>query len=333
MIDTKEKIDEFIDENWKALFDLSNDIVYIASIPVNKEDVNGDYTIQFGVKKDDSFFKLSFNQIKPSSSKSLKGLGFFNEKYGDDAIISFNNRKEVNEFKLQIKTITENKIRPLSGGCAISYKNGKSQGTLGAIVKLKCEPENTYLLSNHHVLCKNKFSPNRVIYQPSLNHRSRIDYTNAIALVKYGRFDDYADAALAVILEKVDYKGGVIWNNSPILDTDKPRINGEVSLHGKNTHYSKGIIHSDNLYIKLKNPSNNQYKFFKKHLLLSKMSQEGDSGSIILQDQNMVGLHIGGDGKHFSVASNVKYVFGPDAEYLNGNNQKQTIELQEFVKP
>lgn len=333
MINTKEEIDKHIDENWEALFALSEDIIYIASIPVDKGDMNGDYTIQFGVKKNEAFLRLHLNQIKPSSLKTLKELDFFNERYGEDITMSPNNRKEVGEFELQIKTITENKIRPLSGGCAISYKDGDSQGTLGTIVKLKGEPKNTYLLSNHHVLCENKFIPNKVIYQPSLNHRLRIDYTNAIALVKYGRFDDYADAALAVILEKIDHKGGVIWNNTPILDINKPCICGEASLHGKNSHHSKGVIHSDNLYIRLKNPLNSKYKYFKRHILLSKMSQDGDSGSIILQDQNMVGLLIGGDGKHFSVASNVKYVFGPEAEYLNGNFIKQKIELEEFVKP
>lgn len=225
--------------------------------------------------------------------------------------------------------VTDKHIRPVSGGCGIGHEFSPAFGTLGAILHLKYI-DAKYIISNYHVLSNKNFKEDNLIFQPATVHSRMVDYKNVIAKLKYGHFGDYVDVAFAEVLYDDEVEAGTIWNNDPINGIGIPKINDEVEKSGMRTKTTCGKIRSTNAYVKFKNPwrKNDKKVILQKQILTTKMSDKGDSGSILLnKNREAVGLLIGGDKKNFSIYNNFKYIFNSD--YPNMEN----LEFDKFVQP
>ncbi len=338
----KDKIDQVIDNHYFEFFNDYPNAVYIASVPVNikRPDLNNFY-FEMGVwnkskKKTEikilnisEYLKKSNYRKVLSTIESIVDSATYNKIINEDIELNIKT-KNVEPFQLQAERITHNTIRPASGGCAIRYEESNSIGTLGAIVSLDDGSDDWYILSNYHVMSPLRFEPGKLIFQPTEISRQRTtDYSKVIGRLMFGKFDEGADIALAIVLNKDKVKGGTIWDDNPILEPKPPIIGEKVKLHGATSYKKHGTIRSDNAYVKLK--YRNRYNYFHKQILTTKMSCSGDSGSILINAQNNgVGMLIGGDCSKYSVFNNLNSIFNYGVE-LNPNNVK--IKIKKFINP
>lgn len=228
--------------------------------------------------------------------------------------------------KLSIKTQRQ---RPLKAGISIGHKD-ITAGTLGYFF---ARDEDTYILSNNHVLCnENRGKIGDEILQPGPYDGGNIpnDVCGALvdfvpiqfteftcpyreALFKIMRFfikaeNNLVDVALCSI--KVSYEVGFIDVKSPVKGTNcDPPLNMKVHKTGRTTcHTSNGkIIDLD--YVGLIQYSRGMVMFEDQILIEGKsFSAGGDSGSLIFdEDFNAVGLLFAGSETH-TVANKISNV-------------------------
>lgn len=302
--------------------DLQQDYFYIERGFIKKNGVTGARMVPF------NFIEILKECIKehPECKHGIRKEGI---DFNDENIYIEN--KEVDSFSLQV---TRRKIRPAAGGCSIGRHNSTGEsGTLGAILKLKSR-KRPFIISNYHVMCGAILKYDNLIFQPSPGYTGKYIYDNVIAKVKYGKFDKFTDVAFAEILNKEDVQGGFISDS--VVNPQERKINGlgipkidqKVHKYGTSTYKTCGEIKSLNTYVKFTNPWNSSInEIVKKQILTNVISKDGDSGSLLLNEQReAVGLLIGGDGKTFSVYNNFKYIFN-----VKYPNMKRKLKFEKFI--
>ncbi|MPQ43611.1 hypothetical protein [Clostridium tarantellae] len=191
------------------------------------------------------------------------------------------------------------RIRPIQSGCSISQYKKKTWGTLGAIV-FGNKYNTPYILSNYHVMGgSDKQTSVAPILQPAAvfdgvnNFNIIATVTRSIPLEPISsNLANFVDCAIAKILPYVKYTKN-IFNIGEILGTSIPKLNNKIKKVGARTGYTEGKILAINV-ISNSTINGNKY-YYKDQILVSRMSDSGDSGSVYVNSYNKaIGLGFGG---------------------------------------
>ncbi len=308
--------------------------------------------------------------------KNFKSRELLTEKHKKQHFINtikktslFIRSKEVSKFVMDdydqkkpehIEFKRNNDFDHISGGNAISFKKNKF-GTLGGIFKLKKFPKEFFGISNWHVIALNEICGQQLYLQVKKgNQTSTYEYGN----LSWWCRDDLREVGFVhfpnLTSEKVRKKNICGYNHSGKLGS--PKINLEVMKCGKTTNCNcddkkclKGIIYSANATVKVNSNSRNDNIPFKNQILIknkkpildSPFSMDGDSGSIVVNDDyDIVGLLFGktegenastGNDNTFYVANNINNIFNKTfkkPQCIMINKRKETLhsfDLCEFI--
>ncbi|ARV12750.1 hypothetical protein BTO09_10505 [Gilvibacter sp. SZ-19] len=364
-IQDKSIADEVLDLNYRYFFSLIKDTVYVAVVAKNDDPKSNLWGIEVGFKKGRGIgvglIPFDWDQKGKSPNKGNLVDSIVNDIFdrlkdreNPDKGINF---REVDHFKLHCflsdddqARITHNVIRPAASGCAIGPGNIYKMGTLGAVVQLKFRVHNNnqdastrhsqeafnkqyFIMSNYHVLVKNyrKLGKSNLIHQPKDQYQKRTTFKNVLGEVEYGKFNNFVDVAFARVHNPDEVVFGNIWNSQKINGHRSPIIGEEVYFHGKTTYHRSGSIRSDNAYVNHKNPYSGEPMSLQKQILTTAVSEDGDSGSLLIakEDNAAVGLIIGGDDKHFSIANSMKTIFSPNT-YFESQRRHDRISFELF---
>ena len=222
------------------------------------------------------------------------------------------------------------KFRPAPGGVSIGHVN-ITAGTLGCLVQKNGE---LYILSNNHVLANsNDASPGDPILQPGPHDGGQLDTDQIAVLSEFVpvEFDLSADPCnIAGLVTKVlNWLAGLIGSRTRLYQTRQTRaenlvdaaiakpleeslvineihdigqISGSaeaalgmaVKKSGRTTHFTTGTVDQLDVTVRV-NFGAGRTATFVDQLLAGPMSQGGDSGSAVLNDDNqLVGLLFAG---------------------------------------
>ncbi|WP_435579615.1 hypothetical protein [Gilvibacter sp.] len=363
-IKDKQLADEVLDLNYRDFFNLIKDTVYVAVIAKDDNPESNLWGIEVGYKKGRGIgvdlIPFNVGQLDINSNKGISAESIVNDIF--DRIKDRNNPdsgieyREVDNFKLhclienndQVR-ITHKVIRPAASGCAIGPSNIYRMGTLGAVIRLKFRTHNNdhlvntrqsqenfsqqyYLMSNYHVLVTNyrELGKSNLVHQPKDRYQNRTSFKNVLGEVEYGKFNNFVDVALARVHNPDDVSLGNIWNSRKVNGYRSPIIGEQVYFHGKTTYCREGFIRSDNAYVFHKNPYSGEPMSIQKQILTTAVSEDGDSGSLLIsrKDNAAIGLIIGGDDKHFSIANSLDTIFSQNTYFESRwRNDRISFEL------
>lgn len=263
---------------------------------------------------------LAVKKRKKYNEYYLK-LGYNNEKLSkDDIDVIINEIEQKLLIKLDIKRMSPiekvsydiSKIRQkgspqdfsfllktppiISGQQAITIEGaGLTNGTLGAIIKLKNKKEQ-FLISNYHVIMGDTGCLGANII--SNNHK--------IGELFWGLYNVYYDVAIAKITCENIKPGTSRYSYGDLKKLDHKTQN--VMITGKASGEETGKIYSRNALVKVKKD------WFKNQIIVKNLnSQEGDSGSILVHNstsktKDVLGIIIGAD-QNLTVANNLFNLF------------------------
>jgi len=210
------------------------------------------------------------------------------------------------------------RIRPVKGGYSVGHKS-VTAGTAGAMVYDRLEddtvggrigiPTNYYILSNNHVLAAcNQAQIGDAILQPG-PYDGGIDPTDVIgALAKFVPIQFYPDVPLADQTNVVDaaiatgdfhnLDREIFWIGQPRGYMTNTAIDANIGMvirkTGRTTSYTTGHIIAVNTVLDV-NYANGKVARFTDQVLASAMSHGGDSGSLVLNGDNIaIGLLFAG---------------------------------------
>lgn len=319
----KIEVDRIIDGLYKKLFEKNQNLIYLASVPLNETNPDpNEYYIENGVSSKNGLMISKIPVIKGTDGKYTVPKIFYDRINSQIPYIKnpIDENSEtpskdviVNPFSLQG---CNNMLRCIKSGMNIGHHNSAHLGgTIGGFFRIE-ESDSIYMISNFHVLSGRVRVRNRLICQPSENLSGGFRIKNIIGVFRYGIFKDYVDVGFAKVLAKDIVSSGTNLG----LPSPKGLYNGldykldgkSVYLVGSNSGLRKGHIRSTNSYVRFKrHPNDLNYHIFKKQLLLPNMSTGGDSGSLIIlkETKEAIGLLFGGDSINYSVANNLKFIF------------------------
>ncbi|GAB1857304.1 hypothetical protein MHTCC0001_21400 [Flavobacteriaceae bacterium MHTCC 0001] len=322
-------------------------IEYLAVVYDDKN--KGSFIIEKGVREDDysiSTKNVTYEHV-PLVCKLKKIENFLPDlsselqnSITETETVIVRKRKGINKISLQ--NICKHKIRPVVAGCEIQNDNHTEVwGSIGAFLKISPIGDKiTFALTNHHVVLKeNRANKEDLIFQPN-NYNN--DYSNAIGKIKFSHFGktskgDFLDVAFIELLnsnqrEKTNHNG-FVWSSEstsqhePYLDGIlKPEIDMDVKIFGKTSGLESNTIISDNAHVRIELKTGKT--IFEKQVLIKKISQKGDSGSVVINNNKVVGLLFAGDGHCISVANNINAIF--DNEYMI-EGRKRKIKFKKFL--
>ncbi|AWZ49901.1 hypothetical protein C3495_13690 (plasmid) [Clostridiaceae bacterium 14S0207] len=206
------------------------------------------------------------------------------------------------------------RVRPVVGGYSVSNESFPRTGTAGCLVS---DGVNRYILGNNHILASsNRAAIGSSILQPSIGDGGRPGIDAVATLTKFiplnfAGQNNFVDSAIAML-------------NSPniavpeIAIVGPPKGIGSASLSqnvmkvGRTSEKTMAKITQLHAVILLRVSSTMKY-IMVDQIITSKMSEEGDSGAILLDENiNAVGQLVGG-------ATN-KSIFTPINTVLNALN-------------
>lgn len=216
----------------------------------------------------------------------------------------------------QGETITE-RYRPLEGGCEILIIDEEdeedeedeqkiSNGTLGCIVtKVENQEREFYILSNNHVLANFNQNPIGIpiiqtndIDNPDIMEDIVANLSSFIP-IKFIEGDikpvNFVDCAIAKIIDKSMISNKII-DIGEIKGVVKASLNQKIKKVGASTGLTIGKIITIGATVEI--PAMEELKILYKNQLLSDIDGDhGDSGSVVLNEDNEVlGLLVGGGG-------------------------------------
>lgn len=195
------------------------------------------------------------------------------------------------------------KIRPLIGGFGISPVNTQEVGSVGCLVK---DDKGYYILSNNHVLADtNKIEPGTFIVQPSIKDGGKepedlIGKLSRFVPIEFKNADkvpeNYADAAIAKVINKDDVSNKVAFIGE-ILGVRSAKLEQSVMKVGRTTEQTFGLVLAEGATIIVE--YGDEKAIFKNQIVTTKMTSEGDSGSLLTDsDGYAVGLIYAHSQKH-----------------------------------
>ncbi|CAG7840908.1 hypothetical protein CLOHAE12215_02332 [Clostridium haemolyticum] len=194
------------------------------------------------------------------------------------------------------------KIRPTLGGYVIANEyNPNFSGTLGCLVT---DNKDLFVLSNNHVLVMlNKAPLGTKIIQPSCEYGGD-PKTDIIAnLSKYIEIKfkglirtptNYTDCAIAKIIDKSLVSPEIALVGIP-KGVSSPKLNQRVKKVGAISELTTGVITSIHNTITVDYDIIKKTAIFKEQVLTTKLAEAGDSGAILLDENNTaIGLLMSG---------------------------------------
>ena len=204
----------------------------------------------------------------------------------------------------------KDKVRPLESGYSVGASLYKT-GTLSCIVfRSKLIGRNYFLLSNNHVFAgNNKLPIGSKIIQPAHadGGRSETHLVGNLSEFIPLKFKssvhspvNYVDAAIAKVT-KVDLISNKIGKIGKLKGVDTAKLNEDVRKVGRTTGLTEGKVHTINTTITV-HPSDSQELLYKNQIIASIEQDFGDSGSLLVNNNNKVlGLFVGGSSRYFGV--------------------------------
>lgn len=208
--------------------------------------------------------------------------------------------------------------RPASAGCSIGF--GIVTGTLG-LVHQRLGSQGLYLLSNSHVIAKSGLMPpGTEIYQPApvydVNSRNQVFATlEEFVQLKFSNngFPNTVDAAVAKITRQ-SYVTKKIMQIGDVKAVGIPQRKDKVKKFGSTTSLTHGQILDVHFKVYLDDYATDRFGStgragFHDQILVTRFSDQGDSGSVVLNDNNeAVGLLFAGTDR-FSFCNKLSNVF------------------------
>lgn len=194
------------------------------------------------------------------------------------------------------------RFRPAPGGVSIGHIN-ISAGTLGCLVQKNDE---LYILSNNHVLANsNEASLEDAILQPGptdggIKSEDEIAKLSEYVPITYSSEGDgsdvpenLVDCAIAKPNNRDEIKNELLRIGS-IAGIKEAEFDMEVKKSGRTTGLTTGVIEQIDVTSRV-NFGSNKVALFTDQVMAGSMSQGGDSGSAVLDnDHNLVGLLFAG---------------------------------------
>lgn len=315
----------------------------------NNAKISDDYYIEIGYDNGDveTDFKIFAKNLKDNSSL-IKRLGISAAVEQDikDGIVEINGSPEIcyqNCRKSKKKSnnlldcqgeLMEEKRRfsKLTGGISV-YDNidAEHSGTAGVIFHNSFDNCN-YLLSNNHVLIGAETNNPNLVVHPSKHDSYNLCSTDYLVIGEVCWYQEISedqinliDAALVRLAKniKIDFGRFTRCDEVKFLGLSEPKIGQKVKKCGRTTGFRTGEIRSINATV---NISNNKSKnhIYKNQILTTLMTCPGDSGSILVDENNMiVGMFFAGDQYKNSFANNIDKV----VEQMNIDVPKIKLEL------
>lgn len=202
-------------------------------------------------------------------------------------------------------------------GCSIGV--GLARGTLGCFVR-KRNGNEIHLLSSAHIIARDGIAPMHThIFQPApidspVHHSTPIAYLSDCLPFEFSElyFRNLADAAIARTNLPVQPENLIPGIGKPLGLVDPVR-GMRVKKCGRSTGVTRGVVRDVNFMTRLiyeKDGMGNVGSVgFKDQILVSNFSDDGDSGSLVLTDDNIgVGLLMAGSGS-VSICNKIRNVF------------------------
>jgi len=296
---TEEEANDKLSKNYKSYFNRTNGITKYAAVVKQGEN---NYVIELGIK----------NKLTPINiEKMLVDAEELRLEFDNKDIIFV----ESDDIELQCKENYKKSIKRYgitSGISVFDAKTDDSSGTAGAFFKIAGENE-TFMISNYHVIA----SDNRT---SSVIHPSMLDAENSGLKNKkleignvIWKCNENMDAAIAKITAPVSEGQYSRCKGIKYKGIGLPKIGIRVKKCGRTTGLTFGVIKSINCIVNISNT--NEPKLFLNQIFTTGMTKKGDSGSVLVNEDNIVvGLFFAGNkkGSFFNIIKDVFCKFSKD---------------------
>lgn len=193
---------------------------------------------------------------------------------------------DIEERTIPVVTSLTKRIRPVVGGYNIGPVNEPIGGTMGCVVT---DNHNNFILSNNHLLANGNLLPiGTSILQPSMVYGGHSPKDTVAGLseyipVKEGTGNNFVDCAIARILNKknVSPELAVI---GPIKGVASAKLGDNVKKVGSTTEFTLGKVTTINTMMFAM--FNGVLTGFQNQILTTRMTEKGDSGSLLVNSYN-----------------------------------------------
>lgn len=210
------------------------------------------------------------------------------------------------------------KQRPAHPGCSVG--SGLIAGTLGCIVKKRNGSPGSYLLTNAHVIARDGIAAlSSPVFQPAqVDERSAPagSFAELSEVVPFefspSKYNNLVDAAIARIRRPSTAASMIIGIGAPagVVAAARGMLVQKSGRSSDLTHGKVRDIHfRTHLQYERDTMGNIGWVGFKDQILVTRFSQEGDSGALVLNQENMaVGLLFAGS-EQVSICNSIQNVF------------------------
>ncbi len=310
---TEEFANTWLEKYGEACFEQYAKLIYIAVSKESPDIDKDDYYIEIGIKGEniESWLEtdcvkihsnINFKPIKDQMIKRKNYLESVNVNVSTiiDKIESFKSINTRDNSKIVLVPIATEKVflqsddSPntqrydfVTGGTSISLsdRDGVS-GTAGAFFKIKNSAD-CFMISNYHVVGNG--GRRIAVTHPSImdaNNNGLLPLDNPIGKV-FWKCNKNMDVAIVKIdypvancytrCEKINFSGGIGF----------PKNGQKVMKCGRTTGLKEGIILSTNCYVNVTDSKENN-TLFKNQIMTTKMSDHGDSGAVLVNNEKKV---------------------------------------------
>ncbi|WP_298903722.1 hypothetical protein [uncultured Psychroserpens sp.] len=220
------------------------------------------------------------------------------------------------------------------------YETG---GTVGGLFSLSKFPNELFGISNWHVIKGKSGKLGDPIYKHYIDSRGRFEDKRIVGNLFWASKFNEIDAAIFhfnfdsikdEILKKDILRGVPIINKIGV-----PEIGKRVLKKGVRTGETEGKILSDNTTIKfeIEHGKNKEIKIFRNQIMVEKISDDGDSGSILFsEDKKAIGLIFASNnsdsGQQMSLACNINDILNRDFKPEHpGYYRKKNITIKKLI--
>ncbi|MPQ44955.1 hypothetical protein [Clostridium tarantellae] len=242
--------------------------------------------------------KIPLNKLYKHDIISSNFLGIKTDiiQCGSFDFLNSNTNKSKNENINKLNFCSRK--RPIQAGYSVGVYGDPFTGTLGAIV-FGNKKNTPYILSNNHVLADdNKYEKGTYILQPAAgfggNYYHNVIATLTLAIKQYfdGVTINYTDAAIAEIFYKMEYDTSIPYIGK-IKGVAKAYPTMAIRKTGATTGYTTGHVGTTFLKLNTTTEDGGTY-LMENQIFANRMSEAGDSGSVVVDNNNnAVGLLMG----------------------------------------
>lgn len=192
------------------------------------------------------------------------------------------------------------KVRPVLMGYSIGPRNLTLAGTAGALVT---DGNSNYILSNNHVMAgENTLPIGTSILQPGRLDGGNPTTDGVANLTRYAAINfesatrspvNYIDAAIAKVINTSNVSKSIALIGN-VAGTATAAVNMQVKKAGRTSSLTTGVVTGISATVRV-GYSGGKTAVFKNQIVTSAMSSAGDSGSLVLtQNNKAIGLLFAG---------------------------------------